>query len=95
MAEARETLEVEGTVREILPNALYRVELATEARPSVTAHLGGGTGPARRWSSCPARPRIDRGRLPSTGSILASAAQLYRSYRSVPFRREEGTIAND
>jgi translation initiation factor IF-1 len=47
MAEARETLEVEGTVRELLPNALYRVELASEARPSVTAHLAGGAGSAR------------------------------------------------
>jgi len=37
----RETLEVEGTVRELLPNALYRVELATEGRASVTAHLAG------------------------------------------------------
>lgn len=36
-------LEVEGTVREQLPNALYRVELATDARASVTAHLGGGS----------------------------------------------------
>jgi translation initiation factor IF-1 len=47
MAEARETLEMEGTVRELLPNALYRVELASEARPSVTAHLAGGAGSAR------------------------------------------------
>jgi translation initiation factor IF-1 len=39
---ASETLEVEGTVREQLPNALYRVELATEARASVTAHVAGG-----------------------------------------------------
>ena len=44
---SREVLEVEGTVRELLPNALYRVELATEARPSVTAHQAGGTGPTR------------------------------------------------
>ena len=35
----RETLEVEGTVRELLPNALYRVELLSEGRSSVTAHL--------------------------------------------------------
>ena len=39
---ASEALAVEGTVREQLPNALYRVELATEARPSVTAHVAGG-----------------------------------------------------
>ena len=37
----RETLEVAGTVRELLPNALVRVELATGARASVTAHLAG------------------------------------------------------
>ncbi len=43
----REALEVEGTVRELLPNALYRVELVTEARPSVTAHLAGGSGSTR------------------------------------------------
>jgi translation initiation factor IF-1 len=47
MPEARETLEVEGTVRELLPNALYRIELVSEARPSVTAHLAGGVGSAR------------------------------------------------
>jgi translation initiation factor IF-1 len=38
---ARETLEVEGTVREQLPNALFRVELAAGARGSVTAHVAG------------------------------------------------------
>jgi translation initiation factor IF-1 len=43
----REALEVEGTVKELLPNALYRVELVTEARPSVTAHLAGGAGSTR------------------------------------------------
>jgi translation initiation factor IF-1 len=37
----RETLEVEGTVREALPNALFRVELASGARAAVTAHLAG------------------------------------------------------
>ena len=42
MPEAgRETLEVEGTVREALPNALFRVELAEGARTAVTAHLAG------------------------------------------------------
>jgi translation initiation factor IF-1 len=46
-AAGREVLEVEGTVRELLPGALYRVELVTEARPSVTAHLAGGAGSAR------------------------------------------------
>ncbi len=38
---ARETLEVDATVREALPNALFRVELATEKRASVTAHVAG------------------------------------------------------
>jgi translation initiation factor IF-1 len=47
MPEAREVLEVDGTVRELLPNALYRVELASETRPSVTAHLAGGAGSSR------------------------------------------------
>jgi translation initiation factor IF-1 len=46
-AGREETLEVEGTVRELLPGALYRVELVTDARPSVTAHLAGGTGSTR------------------------------------------------
>jgi translation initiation factor IF-1 len=46
-AASREALEVEGTVRELLPNALYRVELATETRPSVTAHLAVGAGSSR------------------------------------------------
>ena len=42
MPEAgRETLEVEGTVREALPNALFRVELAAGVRAAVTAHLAG------------------------------------------------------
>jgi translation initiation factor IF-1 len=42
MPEAgRETLEVEGTVREALPNALFRVELATGTRTAVTAHVAG------------------------------------------------------
>lgn len=45
--EAREVLEVEGTVRELLPNALFRVELQSESRPSVTAHLAGGAGSVR------------------------------------------------
>ena len=37
----RETLEVEGTVREALPNALFRVELAAGTRAAVTAHVAG------------------------------------------------------
>ncbi len=40
-AAGRETLEVVGTVRELLPNALFRVELATGERASLTAHLAG------------------------------------------------------
>jgi translation initiation factor IF-1 len=38
---AREPLEVEGTVREALPNALFRVELGTGKGTSVTAHVAG------------------------------------------------------
>jgi translation initiation factor IF-1 len=38
---ARETLEVDATVREALPNALFRVELATGKGTSVTAHVAG------------------------------------------------------
>jgi translation initiation factor IF-1 len=38
---ARETLEVEATVREALPNALFRVELGTGRGGSVTAHVAG------------------------------------------------------
>ncbi len=41
MPEGRETLEVSGTVRELLPNALVRVELAAGSRGSVIAHLAG------------------------------------------------------
>ncbi len=40
-AAGRETLEVAGIVRELLPNALFRVELATGDRGSVIAHLAG------------------------------------------------------
>jgi translation initiation factor IF-1 len=40
-ARGRETLEVAGTVRELLPNALFRVELAQGDRGSVTAHVAG------------------------------------------------------
>jgi translation initiation factor IF-1 len=37
----REKLEVEATVREALPNALFRVELVTARGTSVTAHVAG------------------------------------------------------
>ena len=37
----REALEVEATVREALPNALFRVELASGARGAVVAHVAG------------------------------------------------------
>jgi translation initiation factor IF-1 len=36
-------LEVQATVREELPNALYRVELQNEARGQVVAHVSGGS----------------------------------------------------
>ena len=41
MTADRDALEVEATVREELPNALYRVELATGARGSLVAHVAG------------------------------------------------------
>ena len=44
MPEARpEALEVNGRVLESLPNALYRVELETEKRPQITAHVAGSS----------------------------------------------------
>ncbi len=42
MSSRGETIEVKGTVREALPNGLYRVELQEEVRRAVTAHLAGG-----------------------------------------------------
>jgi len=36
-----EAVEVTGTVLEALPNALYRVQLETESRPQVVAHVSG------------------------------------------------------
>jgi len=41
LAAGRETLEVYATVREALPNALFRVELATGRGTTVTAHVAG------------------------------------------------------
>ncbi len=38
---ARETLEAEAIVREALPNALFRVELQSGSRASLTAHVAG------------------------------------------------------
>ena len=38
---ARETLEAEATVREALPNALFRVELGSGSRAAVVAHVAG------------------------------------------------------
>jgi len=45
MPEAREekSLVVDALVLEALPGALYRLELETESRPRVTAHVGGGS----------------------------------------------------
>jgi translation initiation factor IF-1 len=40
----RETLEVEGTVREALPNALFRVQLAAGKGGPVVAHVAGEKG---------------------------------------------------
>jgi len=36
-------LEMAATVREALPNALYRVELSNEARGQVLAHVAGSS----------------------------------------------------
>ena len=36
-------LQVAATVREELPNSLYRVELQNEARGQVVAHVSGGS----------------------------------------------------
>ena len=40
---APETLEVNGRVLESLPNALFKVELETERRQQITAHVSGGS----------------------------------------------------
>jgi translation initiation factor IF-1 len=42
MRSRRETIEMKGIIREALPNGLYRVELAGDARGTVTAHVAGG-----------------------------------------------------
>lgn len=44
MSEAPEALRVAGRVLESLPNALYRVELESEGRPQVMAHVSGKAG---------------------------------------------------
>ena len=41
MTADRDALELEAMVREALPNALYRVELATGTRGSLVAHVAG------------------------------------------------------
>lgn len=38
-----EALEVNGRVLESLPNALFRVELETERRQTITAHVAGSS----------------------------------------------------
>jgi translation initiation factor IF-1 len=44
MPEAgREVMEVNATVREALPHALYRVELESEGRGQALAHVSGGS----------------------------------------------------
>jgi translation initiation factor IF-1 len=43
-SEARpEPLEVNGRVLESLPNALFKVELETETRQTITAHVAGSS----------------------------------------------------
>ena len=44
MPEAPAEIEVDAIVIESLPNALYRVELQTEARPRLVAHVSGPSG---------------------------------------------------
>jgi translation initiation factor IF-1 len=44
MPEGAGALRVAGRVLESLPNALYRVELESEGRPQVTAHVSGRAG---------------------------------------------------
>lgn len=44
MPEGAAALRVAGRVLESLPNALYRVELESEGRPQVTAHVSGSAG---------------------------------------------------
>ncbi len=39
----REVVEVNATVREALPNALYRVELESEGHGQALAHVSGGS----------------------------------------------------
>ena len=41
MTADRDALAVEAVVREALPNALYRVELASGSRASLVAHVAG------------------------------------------------------
>jgi translation initiation factor IF-1 len=41
MAADPETLELPATVREALPNALYKVELASGSRAALVAHVAG------------------------------------------------------
>jgi len=38
-----EALEVNGRILESLPNALFRVELETEKRQQITAHVAGSS----------------------------------------------------
>jgi translation initiation factor IF-1 len=44
MPEAARALRVGGRVLQALPNALYTVELQTEGRPAITAHVGAEAG---------------------------------------------------
>ena len=41
MPEVLGAVEVNARVLEALPNALYRVELESQGRPRLTAHLAG------------------------------------------------------
>jgi translation initiation factor IF-1 len=43
MPSATEGLEVNGVVKEALPNGLFRVTLESEARGTAVAHVSGGS----------------------------------------------------
>ena len=88
MPEAgRDTLEVDATVREALPNALFRVELATEKRASVTAHVAGESGLLRSLKDAALR-KVGEG----IGRVLTDAKA---SPTGFPFKvlGLEGTLA--
>jgi translation initiation factor IF-1 len=66
------TAQVSGRVVEQLPNALYRVELASDGRPQVTAHAEGDAGLLRLRPGDPVQVELSaydpgRGRIVGKG----------------------------